>query len=113
MFKIDLTYLESIAGGDQAFINEMLNMLLSSTFTEMDAIKRHAAAEQWVELGNLAHKIKAPIQMLGVKEVSDLILEIEQKGKHQTETQTIQDKVTLLDSYMTELAKLVREILNT
>jgi HPt (histidine-containing phosphotransfer) domain-containing protein len=79
MFKIDLTYLESIAGGDQTFIHEMLNMLLSSTFTEMDAIKRHSAAAQWVELGNLAHKIKAPIQMLGVPLVSDLILQIEQQ----------------------------------
>lgn len=112
MFKIDLTYLETIAGGDQSFINEMLRMLLNSTFTEMDAIKRHAAAGQWLELGNLAHKIKAPVQMLGVPLVSDLILQIELHGKHQTETETLQDKVTLLDSYMTELANQVQQILN-
>lgn len=112
MFKIDLTYLETISGGDREFIHEMLKMLLNSTFTEMDAIKRHAAAGQWVEMGNLAHKIKAPIQMLGVSEVSNLILEVEQQGKNQNDTQTIRDKVALLDSYMTELSGQVQQLLN-
>jgi HPt (histidine-containing phosphotransfer) domain-containing protein len=111
MFKIDLSYLETIAGGDRSFIKEMLTMLLSTTFTEMDNIKREAAAGQWAELGSLAHKIKAPVQMLGVPVISDLILEIEQQGKHLDHTETISAKVTELDTYMAELKSQVEEVL--
>jgi HPt (histidine-containing phosphotransfer) domain-containing protein len=111
MFKIDLTYLETISGGDQSFIHELLNMLLNSTFTEVAILTQHAKNEEWSLLGSTAHKIKAPVQMLGVKEVSTLIEEIEQQGKNQKDTASIPAKVELLERYMADLQQQVEELL--
>jgi HPt (histidine-containing phosphotransfer) domain-containing protein len=112
MFKIDLSYLETIAGGDQSFITEMLTMLLNSTFNEMENMKILAAEGKWNELSGVAHKIKAPIQMLGVKEISDLILEVETLGKKQIQTEEIPAKVASLDTCMAELKQQVEQLVN-
>jgi HPt (histidine-containing phosphotransfer) domain-containing protein len=112
MFKIDLTYLETISGGDQQFINEMLTMVMNTTLTEIVTLNQHALRGEWDQVGSIAHKIKAPLQMLGVQIVSDLVIDIEQSGKHATQVDAIHDKVKLLESYMVELSKQVKELLD-
>jgi HPt (histidine-containing phosphotransfer) domain-containing protein len=112
MFKIDLTYLETISGGDQLFIEEMLTMLLNTSFTEITVMKQQAEGAQWAELGSTAHKMKAPIQMLGVDPVSELILDLERSGKGQTHTESIPEKVTLLESYLTELKQQIETLIS-
>lgn len=105
MIQLDLSYLNTISGGDKAFINDMLKMFLNTTFPEIELLKKHANDQAWELFGSTAHKMKAPIQMLGVPVVSDLVLELEQIGKHRTDLDTVPSKVQTLEGYIKELER--------
>lgn len=111
MIQLDLTYLETISGGDQSFIKEMLTMFLSSTFTEITELKEHAVAGNWEKMGSTAHKMKAPLQMLGVPVVSDLVLELELMGKTKQETELAVQKVDALTGYIQQLETDIRKVI--
>lgn len=111
MIQLDLSYLNTISGGDKAFINDMLKMFLTTTFPEMEMLKKHASDEAWELFGSAAHKMKAPIQMLGVPVVSDLILDLELIGKHRTDIDTVPSKVQELEGYIQELERQITAII--
>jgi HPt (histidine-containing phosphotransfer) domain-containing protein len=111
MIKIDLSYLQSISGGDKAFINEMLTMFLNTTFPDIEQLKTLAASKQWEQMSSIAHKMKAPIQMLGVPQVSALVLDIEQTGRAKKDTDAAEQKIAELAMYITQMEKQIAEIL--
>jgi HPt (histidine-containing phosphotransfer) domain-containing protein len=78
---IDLTYLKEISGGDSSFIKEMLELYINSTATEAELFSDLLAKHDYEGIGHLAHKMKAPIQMLGANELFNLIRSLEQYGK--------------------------------
>ncbi len=78
---IDLTYLESIAAGDKDFIKEMLQMFKKISLSEMEKMEKFQTEKNWIMIGSLAHKIKAPIQMLGDTDAVELIIDLEKSGK--------------------------------
>jgi HPt (histidine-containing phosphotransfer) domain-containing protein len=111
MNKIDLSYLESISGGDKAFIDDMLKMFLSNTFPEIEQLKTQAEAGQWELMGGTAHKMKAPMQMLGVPDISALVLELEQIGKSKANTEGIMDKIETLKGHIKGLETEINQYL--
>jgi HPt (histidine-containing phosphotransfer) domain-containing protein len=79
MSKIDLSYIESIAGGDKDFIKELLGMYLKSTPTELDNVELFLKNEDMLKLASTFHKIKAPVQMIGQPEIVELLVLLEKK----------------------------------
>ncbi len=78
---IDLTYLNEISGGDSNFIKEMLELYVSTTATEGNLYDELLSQQNYEGIGNLAHKMKAPIQMLGANQLFNLIKSLEKYGK--------------------------------
>ncbi|AMS26997.1 hypothetical protein AEM51_08175 [Bacteroidetes bacterium UKL13-3] len=111
MIQLDLSYLQTISRGDQTFIKEMLTMFLTTTFPELTELKQHAASQSLDMLGSTAHKMKAPIQILGVPVVSDLVLEIETIGKFHVGADSLPQKIELLEGYLKELENQINAIL--
>lgn len=111
MIKPDLTYLETISGGDKSFIISILEMFIGNTFPELENIKTQAAQQNWDELGNTVHKIKAPLQMMGVQQLSDLVVELEQMAKHKKNIDQIPQMVTELELMLNELRKGIDDFL--
>ena len=107
MFKIDLTYLENISAGDKAFVAEMLAMLQKNTLPEIEILKQLVNEKDWEKVRASAHKMKAPIEMLGIPEVSNIIMEIELQTKTQTSLETLPAKVLNLESQFAELGLLL------
>lgn len=113
MIKLNLTYLETISGGDNAFIREMLAMFLSSTFPELIQLKEYAQKGMWEQMSTVAHKMKAPIQMLGVEEASELVVQLELIGKNKVGTETALAKIDQLSIMIAEMEMEIRQILVT
>ncbi len=81
---IDLSYLKEISGNDQEFIKEMLALYIQTTAAEASNLMDLLAKEDFEAIGHLAHKIKAPIQMLGATELLELIRSLEIYGKEKS-----------------------------
>lgn len=78
---INLNYLKEISGGDTNFIKEMLELYIATTATEAILFKELYEKKDISGIGHLAHKMKAPIQMLGATDLYNTIKGIEDSCK--------------------------------
>lgn len=109
---IDLTYLKTIAGDDEVFINEMLNMFLTTTPPELINIEKFYQAGDYHMMGSAAHKIKAPIQMLGDETTTNLLIEIEHIAKSGQNKEKLSDIIGETRNRISTLLSEVKELLN-
>ena len=79
---VSYSYLEEISGGDKDFQREIVNTFLEEIVGEMEKIRIALKEENWVALGSLAHKIKAPIGMLCTDPMKELVLRVEKDAKN-------------------------------
>lgn len=96
--NIDLSYLNTVAGGDAAFVTEMLSMFLSSAPVDVQNIITHYNDNNLELMSSAAHKIKAPIQMLAEHVLADVVIKIEQIGKHNEGVEQLPELITQLQS---------------
>lgn len=86
---IDLTYLNEISGGDSSFIKEMLELYVNTTATEGALFDGLVQNNDLDGINHLAHKMKAPIQMLGASDLFNTIKMLELYGKEKSHVEEI------------------------
>lgn len=79
--KIDLTYLNSVSGGDNGFVLHMLDLFLSSVPPEALVLEKVISEHDLYAIGRSAHRMKATIQMIGEQELASVVMKIEKIGK--------------------------------
>jgi len=77
----DLSYLKEMSDNDQSFIFDMIQSFVSQTPKDIENIWFHFSNEEYDEVANLIHKIKPSITFMGIHEIKDLVLEIEDNAK--------------------------------
>ncbi len=89
----NLDYLNEVTGGDPEFTREMINMFLLQIEEFKNDLKAHYDAQEWKELGELAHKAKSSMLTFGMNELGHKLKELQLK------TQKLED----IDSYYSYL----------
>lgn len=79
--QLNLNYLSEISGGDKNFIREMLELYVQSTAPEAENFQALLENANYEGIGHLAHKIKAPVQMLGADDLFHHLKTLEKYGK--------------------------------
>ncbi len=77
----DLTYLREMSDNDKGFILDMIQSFISQTPKDIENIWFHFTNEEFDEVANLAHKIKPSITFMGIHQLKELVLEIEDNAK--------------------------------
>lgn len=90
-FKIDLSYLEDIAGGSNEFIIEMIDMFLEQTPAYCLEIKQGIQDKDWKKVSDLAHKIKPTLAFMGSHAAKDTMATIEMDARNLANLETIGD----------------------
>ncbi|WP_052599945.1 Hpt domain-containing protein [Aureispira sp. CCB-QB1] len=78
---LDLTFLKEISDGDQDFINDVLHTFLDEMPKDMAQMNQAIMDKDIVMIGRMAHKTKSTLQTLGLFELKELALKIEQLAK--------------------------------
>ncbi len=94
----DLTYLIQVSNHDQTFIFDIVNSFLSTSQVHLGNIRKHLAEKSWAEIGQIAHKMKPSLTMIGAESARQLASEIEEKASS--------------DSSRTAFTKLVRSFID-
>ncbi len=114
MSNIDLTYLNEISGGDSAFIREMLDLFVNSTAIEVTDFDKLLTEKDYEGIGKLAHKMKAPIQMLGANTLFEKVRTVENQGKNKLNIETIPTLINeiklLIEELKVEIGKLLEKM---
>ncbi|MES2725834.1 MAG: Hpt domain-containing protein [Bacteroidota bacterium] len=113
MSNIDLTYLNEISGGDNAFIREMLDLFLNTTAIEVNDFDPLLANQNYEGIGQLAHKMKAPIQMLGASDLFEKVRALEAIGKNKTNLESVPNLINEIKVSIDNLKIEIGQLLNT
>ena len=89
-----LAQLESLSGGDEAFVNKMVDMFLELTPQTIAVLKESYAEDKLETLGGAAHKIKPTIDMMGIETLRQSIRDLEQYGKNRSHLELIPGLLT-------------------
>ncbi len=79
--KVDFSYLEKVSGNNKSFIKEIAEAFLKSIPTSIQELNKYSDNENWIELARVAHKIKPSITLLGVHNLKDKIVKLEEEAK--------------------------------
>lgn len=98
MSNFDIKYLETVSQGNTAFIIDMLNIFITKTPETFEILKKAIQEEDWQSVGFYAHKLKATYAYVGLEELKNTIVEIEQKAKNISDTHTISELFDFLEN---------------
>jgi HPt (histidine-containing phosphotransfer) domain-containing protein len=76
----NLDYLNSISGGDQEFIKDMLETFTTNVPEELIKIKGLVENENWRKVGEDAHKFASSLLFLGLDQLKSIATQIEEFG---------------------------------
>ena len=113
MTTVNLSYLESIAEGDHAFIKQILEMFNLSTLPEIEKIEDYYSKQEWAMVGMTAHKIKTPVQMLGQPDIANLIITLETNAKTKTDIDNMGNLIGELKERLIDLNSEVSTLIKT
>lgn len=78
---INPEYLESIAGGDPGIISELVGMFREQTAETCSLMTSLLAAEDYHNLGMLAHKVKSSVSIMGMNDLAVMLKNFEIQAK--------------------------------
>ena len=87
--KVDLSYLEDIAGGSNEFIIEMIDMFLEQTPGYCLQIKQSIIEKDWKKVSDLAHKVKPTLAFMGSNAAKETMAGIEMDSRNLVNLDTI------------------------
>lgn len=105
----DLSMVQTIAGGDTAFVKKMVQLFIETVPPSMTDIQMETGQQNWVNVSKLAHKMKATIDSMGIVKIKDVVRAIEANGKKGEEVDKIpaqvQEVVKVLEGCVGQLKR--------
>ncbi|MEP2936106.1 MAG: Hpt domain-containing protein [Gilvibacter sp.] len=68
MYSPNLSYINQLAGDSLDFRQKLIAILKTELPQEVDSLKTHLSSGSWSQAGELVHKIKHKISILGMSE---------------------------------------------
>jgi HPt (histidine-containing phosphotransfer) domain-containing protein len=92
-----LDYLNSISGGDNDFIKEMIQTFLSNVPEELLKIRQLVEKKDWQDVGSEAHRFASNLVFLELNTLRNIAVQIEEMGTNQKNTDQIPDLFSQLE----------------
>ena len=87
--KISLTYLHKEAGGNDDFVQKMVELFIQNTTTNLAILKKVTDNNNFTEAGKTAHKMAPSFRHLGLDDLADKLKKVEQLSLHKEENHSI------------------------
>ncbi|NEU08111.1 Hpt domain-containing protein [Flavihumibacter sp. R14] len=101
--KVDLSYLEDIAGGSNDFIIEMIDMFLEQTPGYFNDIRQGILDKDWKKVSDIAHKVKPTLAFMGSNSAKETMAGIEMDSRNLVNLDTIGATFDALHAYSLNL----------
>lgn len=75
--KLDLSYLESMSGGDKGLMKEMIDIFKEQVPDFVTEMKLGLENNDWKALASIAHKAKSTIAIIGLNDLTEELKEFE------------------------------------
>jgi HPt (histidine-containing phosphotransfer) domain-containing protein len=107
MHNLNLDFIKANVSDDPEFIQELLEVFLSSLDTDVPALEDAIHAGEHEAIRKAAHKVKSGFRSLGMQDMTDYLQNLEDMGKQGADLTTIQKK---FNGFMDDLPAVRMEI---
>ncbi|MDQ1296458.1 MAG: two-component system, sensor histidine kinase [Bacteroidota bacterium] len=108
---INTEYLDSVSGGDNEIIREIVVMFGEQVIDTENQMKTLLAEKNYVSLGLLAHKAKSSVAIMGMSELAAMLKTLELQAKEGIETEKYESYINRFVFETGEAMKELNELL--
>lgn len=106
----DLKELRAIAPDDENFVKEMITLFISQNETALNEIEVYTESRDYAKIKAILHKMKAPVLVMGVTQISEIILQVEKMELSDITEPVISDMLQKLTNIMLQVNNQLRSI---
>jgi CheY-like chemotaxis protein/HPt (histidine-containing phosphotransfer) domain-containing protein len=103
----DITEIRTISRGNEGFISKMLKMFVEQIPVHLQDMLEKCEGQQYITVGEIAHRIKPTIDNMGIVASKTVIREIEKMGKANTDNGNM---MALIKKVQADVGKAVEAI---
>lgn len=103
--EFNLDELEGLAGGDNDFFKEMIQIFIRSSKSGFELMELALKEEKWSEISEAAHKMAPPCKHIGAAQLYDLVKQLENNTRKQTSTDTVYKLVQTIGNKIERINK--------
>lgn len=102
--RIDFSYLKTVSNNNEEFIREIIDTFIDTIPEHLHQIKTCLLINDWEEVARVVHKIKSSLSLLGLQDVKNLAIEIENSIKDESQAAQFTEMVdSFIDSLQFEI----------
>jgi len=94
----DLTMIQSVSGGDEAFIRKMIHLFIQTVPQNVRELVDATSQGNWEQVSKMAHKLKSTIDSMGIRSIHDQIRTVEMHAKNQEHLELLPEMVKQVES---------------
>lgn len=98
-----LDKINELGGGDEDFTLSVIGVFLEEIPEDLSCLKDAISSQNFESIYQFAHKIKPNVDLLGMEEVRQKVLEIETQGKTHRDMNVIQDLFPFVETSINEV----------
>ncbi|HTB24070.1 MAG TPA: response regulator [Puia sp.] len=107
----DLTMIQSVSGGDKAFIKKMILLFIETVPQNVQELVDSTERKNWEQVSKMAHKLKSTIDSMGIRTIHDQIRSVEMNAKNQEHLELMPNMVQQIESVVSVcIQQLHREV---
>ena len=108
----DLSMIQSVSGGDTAFINKMIVLFVETVPLNVQELVDATLLKNWDKVAKMAHKLKSTIDSMGIRTLHDAIRKIEMNAKNNEDLEQMPNRVRQVESVVTACVLQLKSIIN-
>ncbi|HEX7494525.1 MAG TPA: Hpt domain-containing protein [Bacteroidales bacterium] len=109
---IKTDYLDSVSGGDNEIINEIVAMFKEQSVEIYNEMKSLLTEKKYNSLGLLAHKAKSSVAIMGMNDLADMLKTFELNAKVGKDSHLYESYLTRFKSDTGEAIKELEDLIN-
>lgn len=99
--EYNLTKLKDLTGDNRDTIKQFTRLFIDHTIgMDLPLLRGSVHERNWQEASQIAHRMKASIDLFGIDKASEAIRFIEHNGKAKQRTEDLQKETEALDEYL-------------
>jgi len=91
---INTEYLDSVSGGDPEITREIIVMFKSQSIEIYNEMNSHLSSKNYFMLGQLAHKAKSSVAIMGMNDLALMLKNFELKAKDGTDPELYESYIS-------------------
>jgi HPt (histidine-containing phosphotransfer) domain-containing protein len=104
---INTEYLDSVSGGDVEITREIVNIFKEQVIEIYDEMKVHLSSKNYTMLGQLAHKAKSSVGIMGMDDLASMLKTFEIQAREGDECELYESYIS---RFKTETEAAINEL---